>query len=448
MAEVGTGSEMIGRLKRAVWYVDADECQGWRCVVLKSLQFLLLILRNFWLDNCLLRGSALAFTTLLSLVPLLALAFALLKGVGVQNQVEPLLLKQLSGGSQEVVEGIIRYINNTNMRTMGVFGLLTLLITSITLLDNIEDAFNSIWGVKATRSLRRKFSDYPSVIISAPILILTAVSVTTFLEGKAVFRWLAETAYLGDFLISLLQFIPYLVVWMALTLLYLFMPNTSIKFRSAVAGAVVAGTCWQIAQWWYIHFQVGVAKYNAIYGTMAVLPIFMIWIYVSWLIVLLGVEIVYAHQNIKSLRREIRSGAISHRTRELLCLAILVDVEEAFIEGTSGWTSASLGEELDLSDRVLHELLDSLVDAGFLVATVGDPKVYRPAREPDMITVGEIIAAIRQPPGRWLPLCLTSEESCIARILDGMDAAAAERLAGMTLRGLADAARDAGSPLH
>lgn len=447
MSQSGEGNDLIGRVKKAVWYVDADECQGWRCVLLKTLQFTLLILRNFWLDNCLLRGSALAFTTILSLVPFLALAFALLKGFGVQNQVEPLLLEQLSGGSQEVVEGIISYINNTNMRTMGVFGLVTLLITSITLLDNIEDAFNAIWGVRATRSLRRKFSDYLSVIISGPILIFTAVSVTTFLEGKAVFRWLTETAYLGEFLISLLQLIPYLVVWIALACLYIFIPNTAVKFRSALVGAVIAGTCWQIAQWWYIHFQVGVARYNAIYGTMAVLPIFMIWIYVSWLIVLLGVEIVYAHQNIRSLRREIRAGAISHRTRELLCLAILVDVEEAFIEGTEGWTAARLGEELDVSDRVLHELLDSLVDADFLVATVGDPKVYRPAREPDMITVGEILAAIRQPPGRWQPLCLTSEESFIARILDGMDAAAAERLAGMTLRGLADAARD-GSPLH
>ena len=448
MSQSGAGKDVIGRLKRAVWDVDAEECQGWKRYCLKFLQFLLLILRNFWLDNCLLRGSALAFTTILSLVPLLALAFALLKGFGVQNQVEPLLLEQLSGGSQEVVEGIIRYINNTNMRTMGVFGLFTLLITAIMLLDNIEDAFNSIWGVKATRSLRRKFSDHLSVLISGPILIFTALSVTTFLEGQAVFKWLAETAYLGDLLISLLKLIPYLVVWMALTLLYLLMPNTTVKFRSALAGAVVAGTCWQIAQWWYIHFQVGVAKYNAIYGTMAVLPIFMVWIYVSWLIVLLGVEIVYAHQNIKSLRREIRAGVISHRVRELLCLAILVDIEEAFIEGTAGWTAARLGEELDLSERVMHELVDSLVDAGFLVATVGDPTVYRPAREPDMITVGEVLGVMKQPPGGWQPLRLTSEESYIARILDGMDAAASERLAGMTLRGLAEAARSAGPPLR
>lgn len=448
MAETGTGREKMNRLKRAVWDVDADECREWRRYCLKGVQILLLILRNFWLDNCLLRGSALAFTTILSLVPLLALAFALLKGFGVQNQVEPLLLEQLSGGSQEVVEGIIRYINNTNMRTMGVFGLLTLLITAITLLDNIAEAFNAIWGVKATRSMRRKFSDYLSVLIIGPILLFTAVSVTTFLEGQAVFKWLAETTYVGEFLTFLLQLIPYMVIWIALTLLYLFIPNTPVKFGSALVGAVVAGTFWQLAQWWYIHFQVGVAKYNAIYGTMAVLPIFMVWIYVSWLIVLLGVEIVYAHQNMRSLRREMRAGFISHRTRELLSLAILVDIVEAFIEGTAGWTAAGLGEELDLSERVLHELVDSLVAAGFLVATVGDPTVYRPAREPDMITVGEILGVMKQPPGGWQPLRLTGEESFIARILDDMDGAAAERLSGMTLRNLAELVRSSGAPLH
>jgi len=448
MAEAGTGRDMMGRLKRAVWDVDAEECQGWRCVFLKALQFLLLILRNFWFDNCLLRCSALAFTTILSLVPFLAIAFALLKGFGVQNQVEPLLLEQLSGGSQEVVEGIIRYINNTNMRTMGVFGFLTLLITAIMLLDNVEDAFNSIWGVKATRPFRRKFSDYLSILISGPILLFTALSVTTFLESQAVFKWLVKTSYVGDLLIYLLQLIPYVVIWMALTLLYLLIPNTAVKFRSALVGAVVAGTCWQIAQWWYIHFQVGVAKYNAIYGTMAVLPIFMIWIYVSWLIVLFGVEIVYAHQNIRSLRREIRAGAISHRTRELLSLAILVDIVEAFVDGTSGWTAAGLEDELDLSERVLLDVVDSLVAAGFLVATVGPTTVYRPAREPDMITVAEILAAMRQPAGGWQPLSLTSEESFISRILADMDAAATGNLDGLTLRGLADAVRGSGVTLR
>lgn len=433
-------SDMISRFRHLVWEIDPDHYSGLERLGLRVLQFLALIIRNFWLDKCLLRGSALAFTTILSLVPFLALAFAVLKGFGVQNQVEPLVLEQLSGGSQEVVEKIIRYINNTNMSSMGIFGLLTLLVTAVTLLDNIEDAFNEIWGVKGSRSFRRKFSDYMSVLISGPILIFTAVSVTTFLESQAVFKWLVTSAYFGGVLLSALHLLPYLVIWIALTFLYLFIPSTTVRFRSALSGAVIAGTCWQLAQWWYIHFQVGVSKYNAIYGTMAVLPIFMFWIYVSWLIVLFGVEIVHAHQNIKSLHREIRSGSISFRLRELLSLAILADIVNSFVEGAEGWTAEQLGDDLDLSERALLSLLNDLVAAGFLVATVGPPTVYRPAREPDMILVAEVLAAIRESGGGWQPLSLTSGESYLAGLLAGVDEVTADKLSGMTLRGLADAA--------
>jgi membrane protein len=442
MAKSSGEQGIIGRVTRIAWETDPDGYRGARRLALKSLQFLALILRNFWLDNCLLRGSALAFTTILSLVPLLALAFAILKGFGVQNQVEPLVLEQLSGGSQEVAGRIIRYINNTNMRSLGVFGLLTLLVTAITLLDNVEDAFNSIWGVKATRSFRRKFSDYLTVLISGPILIFTAVSVTTFLESQAAFKWLVRTSYLGDILLYLLQMVPYVVVWIALSFLYLFIPNTVVRLRSALVGAVVAGTFWQIAQWWYIHFQVGVAKYNAIYGTLAVLPIFMVWIYVSWLIVLMGVEIVYAHQNIRALRREMRTGDLSHRAREILSLAILVDIVTAFVEGTAGWTAVRLEDDLDISERILLELVDQLVDAGLLVATVGPPTVYRPAREPDMITVGEVLTVLKQSGDGWQPLRLTGVETRIISLLADVDAAALERLRGMSLRSLAAAGSD------
>lgn len=429
---------MVCLLTRGTWGVDPEEYRGGRRQAMKGAQFTILILRNFWLDNCPLRAGALSFTTILSLVPLLALAFAVLKGFGVQNQVEPLVLEQLSGGSQEVAERIIRYINNTSMRSLGVFGLLTLMVTAITLLDNIADAFNSIWGGKGARSLRRKFSDYLSVLISGPILLFTAVSVTTFLEGQAMFKWLVKTSYVGDILLFLLQLVPFLVIWIALTFLYIFIPDATVRFRSAVTGAVVAGTFWQIAQWWYIHFQVGVARYNAIYGTMAVLPIFMVWIYVSWLIVLLGVEIVYAHQNMRALRREMRSGAVSHRAREILSLAILADIVKAFVEGSEGWTAARLEDDLDISERVLLELVDSLVAAGLLVATVGTPAVYRPAREPDMITVGEVLAALRSLGDGWRPLHLSPGESFVSSLLEEMDGAAEERLAGMSLRQLAD----------
>jgi membrane protein len=429
---------LLRMLESGLRYLDRDDYHGVQKLGARSAQITLLAIRNFWNDQCLLRASALAFTTILSLVPFLALTFAVLKGFGVQNRVEPLVMEQLSGGSQEVASRIIAYINNTNMGSMGVFGLLALVVTVITLLGNIEEALNAVWGVEETRSLQRKFSDYLSVVVVGPILIFTAVSMTSFLQSQSLVKWLVENSYAGDILLYLLQLIPYMITWVALVFLYIFIPNTAVRIRPAIVGGVLAGTCWELAQWGYIHFQVGVAKYNAIYGTLAVLPIFMVWIYTSWMIVLFGAEMVHAIQNIKVFRRELRAPAINFRLRELLALAILQDVVTAFVKGTENWTAKRLEDELELPARVLAELLDELVAGGLLLTTTGDPPAYQPAREPDQVMLSDVLNILRDFGGSWQPQRLTGDEERLQKIIAEIDAAAAGALAGMTMRDLAE----------
>jgi len=431
-------SGLVKVLESGLRHMDRDDYSGLRRYGARFVQIILLAIRNFWNDQCMLRASALAFTTILSLVPFLALTFAVLKGFGVQNRVEPLVMEQLSGGSQEVATRIIDYINNTDMGSLGVFGLLALVITVITLLGNIEEALNAVWGVDETRSLQRKFSDYLSVVVVGPILIFTAVSMTSFLQSQSLVQWLVENSYVGDFLLYLLHMIPYMITWVALVFLYIFIPNTVVRIRPAILGGVLAGTCWQLAQWAYIHFQVGVAKYNAIYGTMAVLPIFMVWIYTSWMIVLFGAEMVHALQNIKIFRRELRAPAINFRLRELLALAILQDVVTAFVTGTDTWTAKRLEDELDLPERILRELLDELVSSGLLLTTTGDPPAYQPAREPDQIMLSDVLNILRDFGGSWQPQRLTGGEERLQKIIAEFDAAAAGALSGMTLRDLAE----------
>jgi membrane protein len=428
---------LLGMLESGLRYLDRDDYQGVQRLGARSAQIILLAIRNFWNDQCMLRASALAFTTVLSLVPFLALTFAVLKGFGVQNRVEPLVMEQLSGGSQEVASRIIAYINNTSMGSMGVFGLLALVVTVITLLGNIEEALNAVWGVEETRSLQRKFSDYLSVVVVGPILIFTAVSMTSFLQSQSLVKWLVENSYAGDILLYLLHLIPYMITWVALVFVYIFIPNTAVRIRPAIVGGVLAGTCWELAQWGYIHFQVGVAKYNAIYGTLAVLPIFMVWIYTSWLIVLFGAEMVHAIQNLKVFRRELRAPAINFRLRELLAFAILQDVVTAFVKGTEYWTAKRLEDELELPARVLEELLDELVAGGLLLTTTGDPPVYQPAREPDQIMLSDVLNILRDFGGSWQPQRLTGDEERLQKIIAEVDAAAAGALAGMTMRDLA-----------
>jgi len=419
-----------------IWELDPDGYRGIRRYGVKYLQIIALVVKEFWDDNCLLHASALTFTTILSLVPFFALAFALLKGLGVQNKLEPFILEQVTAGSQELVDKIITYINNTNMTSLGAVGLAALIVTVITLLGNIEKAFNVIWGVRETRSLYRKFSDYMSVLVSGPLLMLAAISITTSLQSQSLVRWLTETTYLGDLLLIFFRLVPYISVWLALFFLYIFIPNTKVRFRSALLGGVLAGTIWQLAQWGYLHFQVGVAKYNAIYGTLSVLPIFMVWIYTSWLIVLFGLEIVSAHQNIKTFRREYRTPQLNHAMKELFTLTILQDIATAFHFGYPALSTEQLAEELGIPLRVVRELVAQLTETGYLVATTGDEPSYQPARELEQITVNEVLLSLKDYGGSWGPTGTVREEALLQGILARVNGAAAATLAGMTLKDL------------
>ncbi|MGB9080265.1 MAG: YihY/virulence factor BrkB family protein, partial [Desulfuromonadaceae bacterium] len=273
-----------------------EEWRGQKGRFFSILQSIYSISASFTDHQGPLRAAALTYTTVLSLVPLLAIAFSVLKGLGAQNALEP-LLQQIAGDSEETISRIIAYVNNTNVKSLGAIGLVLLILTVISLMGSIEEAFNAVWGVRETRSVQRRFSDYLSVVVVGPILLLAATSMTSSLQSQWILLWLIQNTYLGDAILLLFRFLPYLSVWIAMVFLYIFIPNTRIRFASAVTGGVIAGTAWELAQWGYFHFQVGVANYNAIYGTLSAVPIFLVWIYTSWLIVLFGLEIVFAHQH-------------------------------------------------------------------------------------------------------------------------------------------------------
>jgi membrane protein len=320
-------------LGRDVWEFEPAELSRARAFLLRQTQVALLVVRDFQADRCLLRASALTYVTLLSIVPVFALMFSLLKGLGVQNTLEPIILKEIAIGSEQIVTEIIRYINNTHVGRLGTVGLITLVLTVLALLSNIEETFNTIWGVQETRSLYRRFSDYFSVLIFGPIFVLVAISMTTTLESQAFVQTLMEMAYVGEVIYFLFKVLPFIAMWAAFTFLYIFMPNIKVDFRAALIGGIFGGTLWQLAQWSYLFFQVGVARYNAIYGTMAALPIFMVWIYVSWIIVLLGMEVSYAYQHLRHIRLEIRGETVNFASREMIALTILLQVAEAFNRG-------------------------------------------------------------------------------------------------------------------
>lgn len=434
-------TDLKKRWQRLVWDHDSENLNPLQMFLLRQLQTIALVTRDFLTDRCLLRASALTYSTLLAIVPLLALTFALLKAFGVQNLLEPFILERLSVGSEEVVSSIVGYINNTQVGRLGTFGLVLLLMAVVSLLTNVEQSFNHIWGGKGTRPLLRRFSDYLSVILVGPVLLISAISMTTTLSSSELVRKLLEMEIVGRGLLTLFQVTPYLVMWLAFAFLYIFMSNTKVELRAALIGGIFGGTLWQLAQWAYVNFQIGVAKYNAIYGTMAALPIFMIWLYLSWVIVLLGLEVTYAKQNLRISGFDLRAEEVSVLGHEQVSLAILVVLAERFMRGDSPLSQGQLAQLLAVPPRLCGTILARLNALGFVAeaCSPGSNRCrYLLGRDADVLTVTEVIRRMRGQ-GEELPLSTEHHQVRVSlEVCDSLARIEQEGLAGLTLRELCE----------
>ncbi len=422
-------------LQRGIWEVEFEQLSRARAFVLRQAQLLLVVYQGFMADRLLLRASALTYFTLLSIVPLFALAFSVLKGLGVQRTLQPLIIERLTVGMDEV-DYIITYIERTNVGTLGAAGLVTLVVTVLFLLSNIEESFNHIWGIRETRPLFRRFADYFSVLVIGPIFIFAAISMTSALESHALVQRLLETAVVGEAVLLAFRFAPFVVMWIAFALLYIFMPNIKVQIKAALIGGVIGGTLWQLSQWGYVSFQFGMARYNAIYGTMAALPILMFWVYISWTIVLLGAEIAYAVQNINIIRQENRQQKINYLSQEMTALSIMALVACVFERGERPWTAVAISEKLGLPPRLTRSVLEELVHFGFLtpVSEAEEHEAgYQPACPPEKMPVHQIMQKLREG-GANLDHPRAAAEWRLARNLEKRLAEADSRaLEGMTV---------------
>ncbi len=439
---MGSTNTLIERAKRFLehdlWEFDPAEQRWWRRFMLSQGQILTIVARGFFADGCMLRASALTFTTLLSIVPLLALMFSVLKGFGVQNELEPLLLNKLAVGGGAVVTRIVEYINNTNVARLGTIGLIFLVLTVLTLLSNIEKSFNDVWGVKETRTLLRRFTDYFSIVTIGPLFVVAAISMTSTLKSQGLVQALLEHAFLGDLLVLLFNVLPFMVMWLAFAGLYLFMPNVKVSPRAALIGGVFGGTLWQLSQWGYLNFQVGVARYNAIYGTMAALPILMVWIYLSWMIVLLGLEVTYATQNLRTIRQDVRGRGVNYASRERIALTVLLFLCRRFYLGKPVLDQEQLAEQVNVPPRLLRKILDELTRLGFVVEiTLEDAgSGYQPARALEGILLLDVIRGLGVAGQDYSDLRSTKEDGVIAGVAATLRRAEEQAIDGMSMRDL------------
>jgi membrane protein len=379
-----------------IWLASIDRLPRLKGALYKQLQLAIYVWREFWRDNSLLRASGLTYTTLLTLVPLLALMFALLKGLGVHRALEPFVLERLTGGSHAVTERIMEYASHIHVGSLGTLGITFLFVTMILVLTNVEMAFNQIWQVERGRPWLRKCSDYLGLLVILPVAMFVAVSLTTFVKSHAVTQELLTIDFFGRLYVYILKLAPFFVMWLAFSFIYLFMPHTRVNPISASAGGIIGGTLWQISQWAYIHYQFGFSTYGAIYGTLSQLPMLLIWIFLSWIILLLGAEIAFAHQNLPNYRLRQRLKAQPSEHQSYWGLHLLLLVCERFEAGKPPQTVAALAESLDLplaETKALTELLQSL---GALRASGENGLEILPAKDMKHLLVFDLVEGLEK----------------------------------------------------
>jgi membrane protein len=363
----------------------------------KNLHFLRALVEALFYDmrqgDITLRATGLVYTTLLSLAPLLALSFSVLKGFGVHNQLEPMLLQVLTPlgeKAEELTKQILGFVDNVQVGVLGILGLGLLLYTVVSLMQKIEEAFNYVWEVPKARNLIEQVRDYLTVVLVGPIIIFSGLGVWSYVIGLDWVQAAAAIEPFGDLLADVVAYVPIFIIIITFTFLYMYMPNTKVKFKPALMGAIVAGIVWQIAGWIFASFVVNSGQQTAIYSIFASLFLFMLWLYVAWIIVLGGARLAFYLQYPDAVYRPRQPKEPSLQTRELLAAAVLKVITHRFERGEPPVNLEDLRKEIPVSRFLLMDTLDELRIYGVLSQDNNTPPHYLLQISPNLVTVEHI----------------------------------------------------------
>jgi len=433
-------SKFFNFIKVDIWRIRLADLPFGKSFLIKQLRIIILAIRGYDEDKCFFRASSLTFYTLLSIVPVAAMFFGIAKGFGFEKVLEKRIYENFPG-QQEVLSQVLNFSNSLLQETRGGLiagiGLAVLFWSILKVLNHIERSFNDIWEIKVGRSWGRKFGDYLSIMLISPIFIIMSGSLTVFITTQ-VEQITQRIALLGMFspaISFLLKFIPYALIWALFTFLYIIMPNTKVNFKAGLLGGVVAGTIYQIAQWAYISFQVGAARYNAIYGSFAALPLFLMWVQISWWIVLFGAELSFANQNVDTYEYEPDCLKISPAYKRLLTLQIAHLLIKNFSNGKKPLTYSQISDHLSMPVRLVHNIIFDLVESGLVseTKTKSDKEfAYQPARDISTLTIKTILEALDQNGTDDIPVAKTEDYRALSEALqnfsDAMENSPANKL--------------------
>jgi membrane protein len=388
-------------LQNRISQYDKEALPRSTAMILRPLQILAEAVRGYVRNNCVLHASALTFYSLLSVVPVAAMAFGIAKGFGLEDRLEKQLYLRFSG-QEEVLSKIIDFartlLDNTQGGLIAGIGVVVLFWSSIKVLGHIESTLNTIWSVSG-RPFIRKFTNYLTILIISPLLVIVSSSVTVFIKTQvlaATERWEMLQAA-GPIITMALKLLPFGLIWLLFIMIYLVMPNTQVRLRSALIAGIIAGSLFQLTQGMYISAQVVVARYNAIYGSFAALPLFLIWLQLSWMVVLLGAQIAHAHQFLGNLTtgHDVRNSRQEDKKR--CALSILRWIIQRFSDGTSPPTVERIAQHLTLPYTLVEQMIDHLRQCGLISAVAvegSDVPAYQPAKDIHTIRIASVLDAL------------------------------------------------------
>ena len=415
-------TNLNGYFSRRLWEPKAAGLRGvWR----EFLQIIVLACRGLVRNRSWLQAASLAYATILALIPLLALLFAILKSLGIQRLLAAHLMDRLAPGAHDFAVQILNYIENTQVTSLGVFGVVWLIAALVILMTNIEQAFNATWHVAHTRPFRRKLSDYLSIFLLFPIFMAMAISLSSGLLSHPDLRNFLSGILPSLFYSATTNLLSLGLVWVAFTFIYLVMPNTRVRFLSALLGGIIGGSIWQLAHMIFALFQGAGTYYNAVYGALYHLLFVVIWMFWSWLVVLFGTEVAYAHQNLERLRLSyFREAPSREPVDEYLALAALVAISARFAKRRPLLTSDELNLMFSQDNFLAKRILKVLQECRLVIETTpveadASPQLV-PALPLDQITVKEVLDCFRSARGEALVKSLSEEpqvEALLRRLM-------------------------------
>jgi len=421
--------QKIKQINEFIWHTSISDISRGKSFVIRQLRIIVLAARGFMNDRVQLRASSLTLYTMLSLIPFVAIAFGLAKGFALDQKLQELLVNEFKS-QPEVLTWILNQANSAIQATSGGYiagiGLIILIWSVMSLLDQIESSFNHIWQIDASRPWLRKFTDYIAIMIFSPIFLILSSSITVFISTE-LSDFMARSSILEFFkplIVFLIKLAPYVLTWIALTILFLIMPNTKVRLVPALVSAIIAGTILQILQWLYIDLQFGITKLSAIYGSFAAIPLFIVWVQSSWIILLLGAELSFANQNVSRYEFESEALNVSSYQKRALILMILNMIIRNFTVGEKPISSENISKSLKVPVRLVRDILQDLTISN-LVSVIHEneheERLYQPAMDINKLSVSFVLGKLDKKGSEHQIFAKTREYNKITSMLDKFD---------------------------